>query len=344
MSKEYLNLFANCIPVKGYKRSIICDLQRQQYKFIPNSLFFLLQNEFSKMPVNDIFEKYENKIVNEYIEFLLENEFVFWSDKESRKRFPELNLEWDFPALISNSIIDIKEKKYRFKNLFNQLENLGCKYIQIRFFKKQRISEIDQIIKELEGSIIKSVQLLIPFSADMQINKIIGLTKKHLRINSILINGAPFERIIERTKGTNAFIFFRKQEFNSCHDCGSIKCSSFLPSLKLFSEAQNYNTCLNRKLSIDENGQIKNCPSSPVSYGNIESTPIDKVVKDTCFQRFWLITKDLTEICKDCEFRYICIDCRIYLKNPDNIYSKPLKCNYDPYTASIQTIHDEKFD
>lgn len=33
-----------------------------------------------------------------------------------------------------------------------------------------------------------------------------------------------------------------------------------------------------------------------------------------------------------CEFRYICIDCRAYLVAPENIYSKPQKCGYDPFT------------
>lgn len=29
--------------------------------------------------------------------------------------------------------------------------------------------------------------------------------------------------------------------------------------------------------------------------------------------------------------RYICIDCRAYLENPNDITSKPLRCGYNPY-------------
>ncbi|HLT42986.1 MAG TPA: hypothetical protein VKZ95_09805, partial [Sphingobacteriaceae bacterium] len=39
----------------------------------------------------------------------------------------------------------------------------------------------------------------------------------------------------------------------------------------------------------------------------------------------------MVDVCKDCEFRYICQDCRAYLKNSDDLYSKPLKCTYNPY-------------
>lgn len=51
------------------------------------------------------------------------------------------------------------------------------------------------------------------------------------------------------------------------------------------------------------------------------------------FKKYWYIHKDQIEVCKDCEFRYICTDCRAYLEDPDNLYSKPLKCGYDPYTC-----------
>lgn len=45
------------------------------------------------------------------------------------------------------------------------------------------------------------------------------------------------------------------------------------------------------------------------------------------------ITKDKITGCKDCEFRYICTDCRAYIEEPEDIYSKPLKCGYDPNTG-----------
>jgi hypothetical protein len=44
------------------------------------------------------------------------------------------------------------------------------------------------------------------------------------------------------------------------------------------------------------------------------------------------VRKDDIEVCKDCEFRYICTDCRIFKNDSNDIYSKPKKCNYDPYT------------
>ena len=46
-----------------------------------------------------------------------------------------------------------------------------------------------------------------------------------------------------------------------------------------------------------------------------------------------LISKDQVKVCKDCEFRYMCSDCSAFTKNPEDKFDKPLKCNYNPYTA-----------
>ena len=92
----------------------------------------------------------------------------------------------------------------------------------------------------------------------------------------------------------------------------------------------SHNSCLNRKISIDVDGAIKNCPSMSQNFGNIENTTLKESLKHSDFKNNWNITKDQVSVCKDCEFRYICTDCRAYVEKPENNYSKPLKCGYDP--------------
>ena len=69
------------------------------------------------------------------------------------------------------------------------------------------------------------------------------------------------------------------------------------------------------------------------SYGNIKDLSLLEVLNLQEFQKYWYINKDEISICKVCEFRYNCTDCRAFLQNPDDIYSKPLKCGYNPYTT-----------
>jgi radical SAM protein with 4Fe4S-binding SPASM domain len=70
-----------------------------------------------------------------------------------------------------------------------------------------------------------------------------------------------------------------------------------------------------------------------VSYGNVRDVSLHSAVARRDFREMWEINKDQIEVCKDCEFRYICIDCRAYLSRQEDRYSKPAKCGYDPYTA-----------
>lgn len=49
-------------------------------------------------------------------------------------------------------------------------------------------------------------------------------------------------------------------------------------------------------------------------------------------KKYWNIHKDQISICGDCEYRHVCTDCCAYIEDPNDDYSKPLKCGYDPYT------------
>ena len=97
----------------------------------------------------------------------------------------------------------------------------------------------------------------------------------------------------------------------------------------------HYNSCLYKKLYVDTNGEIGNCPSTE-KFGNISDLTADEICQlsgNTRFTKLWYITKDRIEVCKDCEFRYICTDCRCFITDEKNIYSKPKNCKYNPYQA-----------
>lgn len=73
------------------------------------------------------------------------------------------------------------------------------------------------------------------------------------------------------------------------------------------------------------------------SFGNIKYNSLEESVIRSGFKKYWNLTKDHIEVCKDCEFRYICTDCRAYTERThfekELDISKPLKCGYDPYTC-----------
>lgn len=66
-------------------------------------------------------------------------------------------------------------------------------------------------------------------------------------------------------------------------------------------------------------------------FGNINENTIKSIIDDTDFCKLWEVNKDKVEICKDCEYRYMCMDCRFLITDRTNILSKPSFCNYNPY-------------
>lgn len=139
---SYFKLFENCRPVRGAKRSIICDLERKTAILIPEDLYNILIDK-KKENIGRIKEKYgrENRnIIQEYFEFLLENEMIFLCTKRELELFPELNLKWEVPSIVSNAIIDYSSKSnYSFRFIFSQLSELGCKDLLVRFFENLKI-------------------------------------------------------------------------------------------------------------------------------------------------------------------------------------------------------------
>ena len=73
------------------------------------------------------------------------------------------------------------------------------------------------------------------------------------------------------------------------------------------------------------------------TIGNIKTSSIEELKKNTL--KKWIITKDFIHICKDCEYRYCCHDCRPLAMGVENsLFSKNPRCCYDPYKGEWQNI------
>lgn len=334
--EEYFLLFSNCIPVKGTMRTIVCDLQLGCFKFIPNDLYEVLKLTKSKS-IAEIKKVYNNdydEIIDEYFTFLINAGFGIVRDK-LEKNFTKLNLDWDEPNIISNCIIDIKEGSiFDFSTIFKSLENLGCKNVQIRCYSFANKNFITSTLELLNVSRIKSIELIIKYDNSYTDQKILKICEKYPRIKSVIFHSSNEDRFILSHNDNNmGNIVYLKDTIISENHCGIINKNNMRVNLAIFTESQHHNTCLNRKISIDVNGEIKNCPSIQKSYGNIKDTTLEEALNKQGFKDLWNIKKDDIKVCQDCEFRYICTDCRVFIDNPSDIYSHPAKCKYNPYQA-----------
>lgn len=329
-------LFSNCVPVKGAKRSIICDLQRNTYHLIPNGLYEILSdhNDLTIEQIKSLYNHNYDEIIEQYFGFLYEHEYIFDCKKSDFKLFPPLSMEWHEPHKITNCIIDSKENSnHDFQNIFSQLEEIMCPYLQLRFYYEVPFKDLVSIVSKLENSSVISVELIIKKSDLYSIENLKNLMSDFPRVNLIFLHSSEKFEVTEKDENQVGNIVNIPDKLESASDCGNIGRNYFSVNVKTFTESQNLNTCLNRKISIDVSGEIKNCPSMVKSYGNIANIKLEKVIEKKDFKEIWAISKDKIEVCKDCEFRHVCTDCRAFIEDNANIYSKPLKCPYNPYLA-----------
>ncbi len=326
-SELYINLFQTCLLTKGYNQSTILDYQRKKIFPIPNSMLEFVTDIIANNCIHKILEKYHDYLptVNDYFEYLITNHICFVSSKNERALFKEISLEFDFPSEISNGIIEYNSNSnYSLEETIIKLDLIGCHYLELRYFATN-YENLFLALELIEESSIRKLHLYTNSLNDSVLDKVIKISKK---LDFVYL----FESIQNDDKLMNGVRIFNTTKSYNTNLCGCIDKRYFSFEVSHFTESLRSNTCLNKKISVDSEGKIKNCPSMTKYYGLIENTSLEKILINNDFKSYWKIHKDEIKTCRDCEFRNICTDCRAYIENPEDLYSKPLKCGYNPYT------------
>lgn len=325
-------LFPTCHMVKGAARGVIIDIQRGSYFTVPLSMIELIEEYQDKSiaSVLDQFDSEDQEILKEYFAFLIENELIFEYNEVLKDNFVNINTSFNYPAIINNAIIDFDSFSLtRTQDIAEQLCDLLCYNWVLKLNFIISAIELDQLLEVLNFYEPHDVCLILSNEIKFDIKR---LKSKYNFITSIIFSNARKD-IDTQDLETNTRIVYSSKNFLDCKSCGVVNQFYFTLSMNHFTESLSHNTCLNRKIAIDAEGNIKNCPSMKQTFGNIKNTTLKDVIKTIEFKKYWDITKDQVAKCKDCEFRNICTDCRAYVENPDDIYSAPLKCGYDPYNC-----------
>ena len=258
-SGHYFLLYACCFPVKGHQRSLICDTQRNDFIFIPNAMYELL-TDCRGMSLEGTYAHYQgeyNQEIDEYFSFLIEKEYGFFTDTPAL--FPEMDLQFKEYAAINNAILDVGDKPaYDLQKVIAVLDELFCEAIQIRFLQTASYSQLVSVAGMLEGTGFSTVEFVIlqgqPFSA----SAMTALIRKHPRVTRITLFNCLEEKEFEEVGRP---VIFSTAVVDAINDCGCVSPHYFSTHIRHMSEARVFNTCLNKKLAIDVEGKIRNCPS-----------------------------------------------------------------------------------
>ncbi|MDR2127318.1 MAG: grasp-with-spasm system SPASM domain peptide maturase [Prevotellaceae bacterium] len=324
---RFFYLYACCIPVKGDKRSLIMDIQRNNFNFIPNVLFEILTKHRTKS-INRIKKIYhEEQAIDDFFDFLIKKEYGIFVN--SLGNFPKMDIGYQSPSLITNAIIETdRYSQHNYDNIFAQLSNVNCVAVEMRFYDFIVLQDLIKIVNQTYDSTFRTINIFLPYSVEYEQDTMKEFLLQNARVQHLIIYDAP------------QFIFTTEEQNSSCLEyvpytmdgrCGNVSPHYFRANREMLCESIKWNNCLNRKVCICKDGNIRNCTSMVQQFGNIETCDLKHVITQKTFTKLWNINKDKISVCHDCEFRYMCHDCRAFIKDSNNIYSKPLNCKYNPY-------------
>lgn len=326
-----LKRFSNTAVVKGYNRSIICDFQRNDFCYIPNTMADFLKCYDGKEIKDEIRKEYYD-----YIDFLLEKDFIFFCGKNEVGRFQKMSLEWDYPNKISNSVIEYDgngNKEHLFFSGLHFLLEIGCEDYLIVSYSPISSQVMKQILEYSENYLLNSITFYIG-NDNSQITDCLKLIKEHPNVlNIVLFNSSRDSNIAHNETFGSLITTKKKLDYKDCEKDVSL----FNTSITHFCEAQQHNTYFNRKIFIGRNGEIKNAPTSTIIYGNIESLSnslqIEDILQNSNFKDLWFTPKSETEICRFCEYRFMCVDSRVPMKTSEGKWFFKDECNYNPFIS-----------
>jgi len=98
-------------------------------------------------------------------------------------------------------------------------------------------------------------------------------------------------------------------------------------------------SCLLGKITITDNGDVLPCIfSRNLAVGNVQDNSLQEVVIGNKLETVWRATKDQVLVCRDCEYRYVCFDCRplsegVNQGRGDYLSAPYPRCTYNPYSG-----------
>jgi SPASM domain peptide maturase of grasp-with-spasm system len=332
--------------VKGASRSVLIDYARGSVYYLPNEYYDLLQC-LDRKPVHSIVSQFEeaDSLNNfyEFISFLKNEELAFFTDDPTL--FPPRSDDYrEAPSSLDDMIIELNPvvfDEYTLGEVCRQLNELRCSDVQIRVLSAPDFGYLAQVLKAFNATNINYLELHLSEYEASEMHLIWNLVERIAKLNAVYLYQASKPEVLTVTADTSSpmalhlgYVYCIDYPFENGNCCGIINHKTLsYNSVNEHNRLRIRNGCLDKKITIDRKGNIRNCPSMREQYGNIKHTTLHQVMQEQAFRKYWHVTKDQIDICRSCEFRYNCSDCRAFLTDPDNLYSKPAKCGYNPFTG-----------
>jgi radical SAM protein with 4Fe4S-binding SPASM domain len=240
---------------------------------------------------------------------------------------PNHNVVWDNHSIITNLYVESKAT-FENKHLWSFIKEVDAVlFVEVENFTNTVKELLEKVYHETDSAIDLFVKHLDP--------------QQLLELSSLACIHSVGQIYFDMVVGDLDLLDKEKLKLFQFQGDKSMNCAIHLkPSYLLFSESQAHHTYFNRKLYIGPNGEIKNAPECPETFGYIQDLEspeqLKAIVQTPEFQKYWFVHKEITDVCKDCEFRHMCVDNRLPHQRTENEWYHKTECNYNPYIAKWQ--------
>lgn len=301
MNEKYFVLFSNCLLVYGKYQSAIYDLGRRAYIPIDNLLYDVLwRSKFMSIESLKAHYKHEyDEGITAYFNLFVEKELGFITHDKSH--FPDIDITWNSSCPLETAIVEYS-KLYNIRDLIHELDKERTRNVQFRLLPGADIS-VSNLIQLINNKNFICVEIYTTYVAEQEVEEIKKEIKEAKTLSKVVWYNAPESKKMMATP--NQIIYM--QDDVKPGQLELIGTDSMLVDMELFTESQSYNTALNRRISIDYTGAIKNHVSHERSFGHLGDNSIREVYKSEAFREKWYIHKEKISACKACPYRHACV-------------------------------------
>ena len=304
-----LSLNPNRYITKGKKRASIIN-KKGNFQLVPLSFIDYLNSKINNDPSLVEILEYEKFIEAE--SFLLFNAI-------------ELNQTWETYSEIQHLSVELKNIDF----LDHLIHFSNCNNCQsIDFILKSTFTQKDfeHLLHAVSVAIFARVSIQI--KNDYLNNELLTKINNTNNIGEVYIE-LPNSYKINSESELLSKIFVKEKPANP-----ELHCIDLTPNIDLIIESKFYHSYLNKRVHINTNGIVSRFRDDKINFGHIKSFNLQLEIENpNSFSYYWSAKKDDTDICNDCEFRYVCIDFRIPKKRKKSKWYHQIECNYNPYIA-----------
>ena len=298
---KYFKLFAHNIPVEGKERSAIYNLQQHDLLLVPNIMYDIISllQEKDLKSAQEMIAPNDPACFQKYIDFLLQKDLGFLT--ETPETFPALSLSWDQPNHIINAIVcRDQSSSYDLGSLFDQLDGLLCKHLELRLLNPSlNAQQLCACLEMIKGKSFRTTSLFLNGAEQLTEAELANIYRSFSKLDQIIVFNS-YPRSLEEFDGK---VLFAAASMEAALEEARLKDKPFV-NIDYFMEAQQFNPFYNRKVCVDEEGNIKNDLILKTTHGNINTDALADVIQRPSFQSLWHAAPDRIEEIKDSPLRY----------------------------------------